>query len=164
MPIAILVGLIVAVGTVAAPVRSERASASGCATSSNDAGFDEAPLGCRNFVVELAPGERLSRAALLAAANEYVGFGFSENFLWYARDAMTTVNDSHATWSGCDTFPQGVCQSVHTDHNVLDFFSGAPSVTLSSFEHGGVAIFLGCGNWLTGVSIPTPAQIRGGPV
>ena len=136
---------------------SEPADASGCPPRNyrTEANLSNAPLNCRDWIVDVGVGEFMDRADLIANRDLYQhsNVGFSRNFLWYARQTTITVSDHSTYWAYCSyTYnPVGSCDPNRIAYDeVLDVFGydfGLRSVRLSVWEHDGAWISRVCGNF-----------------
>ena len=123
------------------------------------------PTNCRYMVVDPGVGQILGRSRMLQAdaRNMYVANGFTDNFLWYAKETSLTVHQNDdKKWTGCLPLnsPGAVCTDIGTTSQVsfIDFSvfrtfdgannsSGTGTVALDVFQFGDMWIARACGNW-----------------
>ena len=119
---------------------------------------------CRDtWLVDPGRGKLLSRADLIRAKDLYGANGFSEQWLWYARETTATFPGPYPQdWTSCQVVAHvdGICPTpTHLTHNQLTANFTVKPVAMSVFEYNGNFISAVCGNFgfpAGGQSPPVP--------
>lgn len=114
----------------------------------------------QTFVLDPGSGNFLTRDQLIAKADSFAAFGFSDQFLWYAPLSQVTPLTT-SEWSGCEgsyrattlTFCDHVTAAHHSVGQDL-----TQSQTLDAIAYDGNWISLACGNF------NLPVQLGGGDI
>ncbi len=182
LAIACALAVIGAVLVAAAPA-AEAVSCTDPTQVKNQADLSKRPVDCRFFVSdpgfnELIDGDSSNRASLLASEPLYLANGFTQNFLWYARQDTIRVHESgDLPWTGCNArhAPGTDCEpatasgleivtegrngpyTVFTSIAGAKQMNGGPGyVDLDVFIHDDMWIARVCGNWHAIDSRPKP--------
>lgn len=158
---------------VAAAPPAEAVSCNDPTQVNNQDDLAHRPVECRFFVSdpgfgEFIDGDSNDRASLLASESLYLANGFSQNFLWYAREdtirvdqsedlPWTGCNDAHAPGTDCEPATASGLEIVTAGNNPYTVFNsiagartsnnGPGFVDLDVFIHGHMWIARVCGNW-----------------